>query len=190
LDDIDLTNKSWTIFGRKGGGKSWLTKHILDSTPNHWIYDPLGEHAGYNQYIPTDRESIPELEVFTLWAIDPANRPALLVVDEGNRYMKPKPTPLPKGISELNDFNRHWGISFGCVARRPVQFHTDLVELSEYVFFFPLSGVNNFRFMDDLYDGLADAVKSLPDHGFVSVHDGKTLTVHPPIDEPRHVVHT
>ena len=131
---IDLTEKGWCIFGRRGGGKSWLVKHILDSTPNHVVYDPLGEHIGYRQYLPTDRQSVTELEEMVNGLVIPTRVP-LFVVEEANKFIRPKPHPLPKGIDDLNDLSRHWGMSVGYVCRRPVQFHTDVVELSHYLFF-------------------------------------------------------
>ncbi len=179
------------MFGLRGSGKSWLVKHILDSTPDHLIYDPLGEHQGYRQYIPEDRSSVQELEELVQALVIPEkNRPALFVVDEANKYIRPKPNPLPAGIDDLNDFARHWDLSVGYVCRRPVQFHTDIVELSNYVFFFGLSGKNDYRYMEDLHHGLGDAVRSLAEYEFVSLKDGREITLHAPIDTPKHPNHT
>ena len=185
---IDLSNKGWVIFGMRGGGKSWLTEHILDSTPSHLIYDPLNEHKGYNQYIPTDRESVEELDIFVRhmaikW------KPRLLAIDEANKYIQPKPNRLPTGIADLVDFARHWKMSFGCIARRPVQFHTDIIELADVVFFFRLRGRNDYQYMNDLMPGLGDKVRGLEKHQFVMLNDGD-MTVHAPIDEPIHAGHT
>jgi len=188
---IDLTEKGWCIFGRRGGGKSWLLKHILDSTPDHLVYDPLEEHPGYRRYIPEDRTSIPELEALVNDLVIPEQfRPSLFVMDEANRYIRPKPNPLPSGINDLNDFARHWDMSVGYVCRRPVQFHTDIVELSNYLFFFGLSGKNDHAYMEDLHHGLGDAVRNLKKYEFISLADGQVMTLHAPIDTPKHEHHT
>ena len=182
---INLTNKGWVVFGTRGGGKSWLVKHILDSTPSHLVYDPLNEHAGYRQYIPTDRASTTELSEMIAGMVIPW-KPALFVIDEANRYIQPKPTRLPPGVADLNDFARHWGISTGFVARRPTQFHTDIVELAHYLFVFNLNGKNDYAYFEGLYRGFGDAVRALQPHQFAMLREGSELTVHHPIDKPRH----
>ena len=114
---IDLTDKSFVIFGLRGSGKSWLVKNILDSTPDHIIYDPLGEHKGYRQYIPDDRDSTDELSEM-IQGLVIKKKPSLFIIDEANKYIPPKPTRLCPGVADLVDFSRHWKISFGAVARR------------------------------------------------------------------------
>jgi len=198
---VDLTNKGWAVFGPRGSGKSWFLKHVLDSTPDHWLYDPLHEHKGYRAYLPDDSESIPELEEFMQLMVIPKNgrvagvtasgkpSPALFVIDEANRYVKPKPAPLPKAVGQMVDFCRHFEISFGVVARRPVQFHTDLIELADAVFFYQLDGVNNHKYLQDLKAGLGDQVRELPKHHFISLIGG-VVQVHAPVLEPVHASHT
>jgi len=186
---IDLANKSWCIFGLRGSGKSWLLESILDSTPDHWVYDPTDDLKGYRRYIPTKRDSIAELSGFITKIIIP-KKPALFAIDEANKYIVPKPTPLPAGISDLNDLARKWMISCGYVARRPVQFHTDIVELSNYVFFFHLPGKNDYAYMEGLHQGLGDAVRALKSFQFVVLKEGQTYEVHDPIPKPTHAVHT
>jgi hypothetical protein len=146
---IELKSKGWAVFGLRGSGKSWFVKHILDSTPDHLIYDPLKEHRGYNR-------------------------------------IEPKPTRMPGAVRDLVDFGRHWSISFGIVARKPVQCNTDLVELSDHVFFFQLPGKNDHTYLESLHSGLGDTVRNLPAHHFVSFSHGSEITVHAPIEPPRH----
>ena len=86
--DIDLTNKSFVSCGQKGTGKSWLIKSILDSTPNHIVYDPLSEHDGYRRYIPEDRDSQQELSDMIVGIVVP-QRPRLFIIDEANKYILP-----------------------------------------------------------------------------------------------------
>ena len=84
--DVDLTNKSFVICGQKGTGKSWLIKSILDSTPDHIVYDPLSEHDGYRRYIPEDRDSQQELSDMIVGIVVP-QRPSLFIIDEANKYI-------------------------------------------------------------------------------------------------------
>lgn len=183
--DIDLTDKGWAAFGLRGSGKSWLVKYIMDSTPAHMIYDPLHEHEGYNQYKPEDRESVYELDDVIKKMVIPW-KPALFIIDEANKYIPPKPSRLPPGVADLNDFARHWHISTGYVSRRPVQFHTDIVELADYVFFFHLPGKNDFDYMESLHRGLGDKVRALKPFHFAVLDHGRDIIVHEPIPEPRH----
>ena len=182
--DIDLTKKQFVICGLRDSGKSWLTKSIMDTTDAHLVWDPMGEHEGYHVYRPTDRESTEELNAFTRNMVI-AWRPALVVYDEINRIIEPKPTRLPPALADVVDFGRHWGISVGYVARRPVQFHTDIVELADYLFLFRLTGNNDHKYLESLKTGLGDAVRDLPKWHFVVYHDGDHY-VHAPIAEPKH----
>ena len=206
---MDLASKGWAVFGLRGSGKSWFVKSVLESTPDHFIYDPLKEHAGYNKYTPTDRTSIDELEtvikgpvikgikvteenksMFPTRRVGETWRPELFVIDEANRYIAPHPKPMPQSVADLVDYGRHWGCSFGVVARRPVQFNSTLVELSDHVFLFNLPGKNDHAYLESLHSGLGDTVRNLPAHHFVAFSHGSQITVHSPIKAPRHPTET
>jgi len=202
---MDLGSKGWAVFGLRGSGKSWFVKSVLESTPDHLIYDPLKEHTGYNKYTPSDRTSIDELckviegpvikgvkvtednkQMFPTRRVGETWKPELFVIDEANRYIYPKPTRLPKPVADLVDYGRHWSLSFGVVARRPVQFHTDLIELADVVFFFHLPGKNDHAYLESLHVGLGDTVRNLPPYHFVGFSHGSEITVHAPIKPPLH----
>jgi len=91
----------------------------------------------------------------------------MIVVDEANRYMLPKPIPLPEQVSYLNDFQLHIPISFLCIARRPVQLNTDITELAHYIICFNLAGKNDIGYLNDLTDGLGDSVAQLQEYEFI-----------------------
>ena len=164
-------------------------KHILDSTPDHLVYDPLDEYQGYRRYIPEDRQSSEELNKLINDLVIP-RKPRLFVVDEANKWVKPKPTPLPSGAADLNDFGRHWGTAVGWVARRMTQFNTDITELANHVFLFKLSGKNDHQYMENLHQGLGDAVRNLKPYEFMSLTNGSEMQLHSPVDAPNHAVHT
>jgi hypothetical protein len=206
---MDLGSKGWAVFGLRGSGKSWFVKSVLESTPDHLIYDPLKEHDGYNKYTPSDRTSIEELSkviegpvikgvkvtednkhMFPTRRVGETWKPELFVIDECNRYVYPKPTRLPKPIADLVDYGRHWNLSFGAVARRPVQFHTDLIELADVVFFFHLPGKNDHAYLESLHVGLGDTVRNLAPYHFVAFSHGSEITVHAPIAPPLHPTET
>jgi len=206
---MDLGSKGWAVFGLRGSGKSWFVKSVLESTPDHLIYDPLKEHNGYNKYTPTDRTSIDELAqviegpvikgvkvtednkgMFPTRRVGETWKPELFVIDEANRYIYPKPTRLPKPVADLVDYGRHWNVSFGVVARRPVQFHTDLIELADVVFFFQLPGKNDHAYLESLHVGLGDTIRDLPPYHFVAFSHGSEITVHAPIKAPMYPTET
>ena len=200
---MDLGSKGWAVFGLRGSGKSWFVKSVLETTPDHLIYDPLAEHAGYNRYRPTDRTSIEELNtviegpviqgvkvtegnkhMFPTRRVGERYQPELFVIDEANRYIYPHPTRLPKPVEDLVDLGRHMKLSFGVVARRPAQFHTTLIELCDHVFFFQIPGTADHRYLESLHVGLGDTVRDLPPYHFVAFSHGSEITVHAPIRPP------
>ena len=202
---IELHSKGWAVFGRRGSGKSWFVKSLLETTPDHYIYDPLEEHRGYNRYRPSNRESGEELnnvirgpvikgikvtkenkDRFPTRRVGETWKPELFAIDESNRYIFPHPARMPQPVADLIDFQRHWGLSFGVVARRMTQVPTTLVELADHVFVFNLPGANDYQKLESMYRGLGDEVRNLPPYHFVRLSYGSQITVHAPIKPPAH----
>ena len=185
---IDLTDKRFVILGLQGTGKTYLAKYFLKHNAASIVYDTLGEYQGSNRYIVKYRqnspEAIEELDTFIAKIVVASGKIRLFVIDEANRFCPPKPAPLPDGVLELNDFQRHYKISFGTIARRPTQLHTDLVELAHYIFIFQLKGKNDLLYLNALADGLGDSVLSLPEYHFTIVYPNHTFEVHAPIPYP------
>lgn len=187
---IDLKNKRFIILGLPGSGKTELAKSIARSVSRDdcLVYDPLGgdpdhvDWVGFRRYVPDDRESAEELNECVKTLVI-KRRPALFLVDEANKYIKPKPHPLPSAIADLNDLSRHWGIAWGLIARRPVQFHPDVVELAHYLFVFSLRGRNDRQYLNDLHEGMGNAVATLPPFHFVVSEGGRRFFVHAPVPE-------
>jgi len=168
---INLKAKRAMIFGIQGSGKSVLLKYLLRCVPNHYVYDTLLEHSGYNRYKPTHSQkgnlqlAQQELNLFVNKVIL-KEKPDLFAIDEINRYVKPNPSPLPDSIMKLNDWNRHYGIGFIGIARRPTQVHSDLVELSHYLFFFRVGWRLDCEYLNQIREGLGDKVAQLPQYHF------------------------
>src|SRR4030042_4065971 len=184
----DLTNKRFVILGLQGSGKSQLAKYLLQHEQAHFVYDVLHEHTGFNRYIVKYRkhgkEGIEELNTFVSRVIIDSNRIRLFILDEANRYCPPKPAPLPDSILELNDWQRHWNISFGAIARRPTQLNSDLTELANYKFIFQLTGVKDLTYLDSIVSGLGEKVLTLPQYHFVIIHPNHDIEIHAPINLP------
>ena len=112
--------------------------------------------------------------------------PELFVIDESNRYIFPHPAKIPQPVANLIDFQRHYSLSFGVVARRMTQVPTTLVELADHVFVFHLPGANDYQKLESMYRGLGDEVRNLPPYHFVRLSYGSQITVHAPIRPPAH----
>lgn len=188
--DIDITDKRFVIVGLQGSGKSVLVKSFLSQVKNSIVYDVLKEHRGFNRYLVDHRQvqnytskdpAILELNTFVNRVVIGSGQIRLFILEEANRYCPPKPQPLPASILDLNDFQRHEKIAFGSVARRPVQLHTDLVELAHYLFIYQLSGKNDRNYLDEIADGLGDAAVGLKPWHFIIVHPDRHYEVHPPV---------
>jgi len=182
---LDLSGKGFCIFGLPDSGKSTLANKILSEFGSSaFVYDTLSEYADepYDSYIPDDRYNPAELEL-VIRNILASRRYSLIVIDEANRFCPPKPAPLPQAVADLNDWRAHYGLAVGFIARRPVQLNQDLTELAHYLFIFQLDGKNDVRYLNDLKDGLGDAVTNLAPYHFVLYHKGSDFEVYSPVSE-------
>jgi len=186
--NIELLGKGFVVLGLRGTGKSILVKYILSKIHAHLVYDTLREHKGFNRYIPDHRQysqaATDELNLLVNRIVIGTKLVRLFIVEEANRFCPPKPKPLPAAMLDLNDFCRHQRIAFGCVARRPTQLHSDLVELADYIFIFRLVGKNDYQYLESLAEGLGDAARSLLKWHFVIVNPDRSFEVHEPIKYP------
>lgn len=190
---ISLVDVSFCIFGLKKSGKSTLANTILeDCGESALYYDTLGESppaSKYSFYIPKDRYSSAELESVIsritpqsqeqVKTFDPPFR--MFIIDEANRSCPTKPHPLPQKVADLNDQCRHYHMSVGYIARRPVQLNQDLTELADYLFIFRLTGTNDLKYLGEIVSGLDEAVMSLKDFEFVLVYPDKHFEICAPL---------
>jgi len=179
------------IFGLRGSGKSTLANYICESFGGKALYyDTVAEvpaGAGYDHYRPTNRQGdaagVAELEA-TIKAILKSRRYSLLAIDEANRFAPPKPSPLPPAIADLNDICRHLsgdGLGVIFIARRPVQLNQDITELADNIIIYRLRGRNDIGYLDDLADGLGQAVAGLGDYEYALVDRDRSFRVMPPV---------
>ena len=181
--DIAISNlkgKAITVIGLKGSGKSVWVQYLLNTVKKHLIVDPMLEYQGYRRYIPKFRSfsdvATEELDMVAEELVVPEKgnkaKVDLFAVDEANRYC-PARHPLSPMIMDINDFQRHWDLTTVWVARRPTQLNTDLVELSNYIIVFNLAGKNDHQYLNDLSDGLGDAVLALPKYHYMFVNENR-----------------
>ena len=184
--DVELTRKTWCVFGYKESGKSILAKTIGEKYGVKCLYyDTLYEvppEVSFHSYAPKNRHSTTELEsIIKLVKNGKAYR--MFIIDEANRYCPPKPRPLPEGIADMNDWCRHpqYNLSVGYIARRCVQLNTDLTEIADYLFIFQLGGVNDIKYLNSLRAGLGDEVQNLSKYHFALVYPDRTWRVFNPV---------
>jgi len=182
----NLIGRQFSIFGLKNSGKTNFSKWLLtEFYPRHVVFDPMDEYRdewGYNQFVPQQKRSAEELDLFLDQFVKP-NKGELdmLIVDEANRYHR-KGGELQGGIAEIIDYGTsHWNLGAGFIARRPVQVHTDILELSEYLFIHRLTGKNDLKRLRNVHPELPQAVKDLPQYGCVMVKPDRSFeTLNPP----------
>lgn len=177
----DLAERPVSVFvaGPRGSGKSTLVRHMVRGHQGLGVvYDAMDEYAeatpsGWRCYVPRWRDyprSAQELDAVLGHLVVPRARKrirySLLVVEEASR-VAPSRRPMPEVLAQVNDLGRHWGLSAVYVARRPVQVHTDLVELADYLVLFRLGGLNDLRYLEDLHRGLGRAVAQLQPYHYL-----------------------
>jgi hypothetical protein len=174
---MDIKNKHMSVFGLRGAGKTVWLKNLLNNVKKHIVVDPMLEFKGYNRYIPThrsyDEESVAEINMLAKTLIIPKSgsnkaKVDLFAIDECNRYAPALKTPA-SAIMDILDLQRHWGLSTCYIARRPTQLNANVVELSDWIIIYRLSGVNDRKYLNNLADGLGDAAVELEDYHWILV---------------------
>jgi hypothetical protein len=195
---INFKGKTSCIFGLRGTGKSTFRDFLFNQFGELGIlYDTLHEtpeNSSYTIYRPDDRYSVFELcnvvrQVIGIKEKAKNNNNVraydYIGIEECNRFVLPKPHPLPPEITDLNDMCRndvgHYGIGVFYICRRPTQLHQDLIELSDYIFIFRLVGNNDVKYLNNIADGLGDTAKQLPDYHFIQVNPDRSYEIKNPI---------
>ena len=189
----DLQGKGIAVFGLRGSGKTVWVKYLLDSVKKHLIVDPMLEYQGFRRYVPKFRSfsdaAIDELDMVAELLVVPKKgnkaKVDLFAVDEANRYC-PSRHPLSPTIGDITDFQRHWDLTTVYIARRPTQLNTDIVELSNWIIVFNLAGKNDQQYLNDLSDGLGDAVLKLPKYHYMFVDESRHYEQMTPVPLVKH----
>lgn len=180
---LEILNKQGCVFGLPDSGKSTLANWLLSKFGQAAIiYDTLNEfpEEPFDRYVPVERGDVAEWERVTR-RIVAARRYKVYAVDEANRYMPPKPAPLPAAARDLNDYRAHYDIGTLFLCRRPVQLNQDITELSNYLVVFKLDGKLDRDYLNDLCAGLGDIVGTLKPYHFVIYRKGFGFDVFKPV---------
>jgi hypothetical protein len=184
--EINLNNKSACLFGLPDSGKSTLAHMILSSYGSRaFCFDTMNEYPPdslFDSYSPKLIGDMEELDKVTR-RIMRSGKYDLYVIDEVNRYAKAHPHPLPGCLRDLNDFRAHYQLGVLYICRRPVQLHTDLVDLCNYMITFRMDGKHDVDYLNDTASGLGDAAAALEPFNFIvrSKQDGQII-LHEPVD--------
>lgn len=174
MKDIDLKGKHFMTFGKKNTGKSYFNNFLMSRASRPYAcFDPMEEHTDYSDkdvvIRPTERrgdEAVNQLSEAIEFAVENRDEIGYMWVDEVNRFHS-KGGQLTGPLADLIDYNAHYDMGVGMIARRPVQVHTDLRELADYTFIFRLSGVSDVRTLDDMAMGLGERVAALEPREFM-----------------------
>ena len=183
---LQLTRKTFAIFGYKAGGKSTLAQYIASKYGETCLYyDTLHEvpdSVNFFSYSPVARQSLAEL-LGIIKIIQTSRHYRLFIIDEANRFARAKPAVLPQELADMNDWCRHpqYNLGIGYIARRPVQLNQDLTELCDYLFVFQLGGKNDIQYLNSLRQGLGDVVLNLPLYHYCLVYPDRKWKVFSPI---------
>jgi len=185
----DLSGKQVAVFGKKNMGKSYFINYLMSKMEgNYACFDPMREHTDYREndlvIQPTERRgegAMQQLSEFVEFAVENRHNFDYIIVDEINRFHE-KRGQLDGAIGDLIDFTAHYGTGLIFCARRPVQVHADLQELSDYQFIFRLSGVNDIRRLDGIASGLGERAASLEEREYICVKPGGDFATQRPVN--------
>lgn len=177
-----MRNTVITIFGRKGSGKSFLTKEITEDHDRVLALDSLGEYGREHKFevftdfdslvdrlveaeeeptfrisarLVNDEEALDTLRV----AREISNQ--LIVIEEASLYCSP--TQLPEEIAWLIRYGRHQEIDLIFVARRPSEVNRDVTAQSDIVVTFQQREPRDVVYLRSMFGVEAEKVKDLPE---------------------------
>lgn len=192
-EEIELAGQQIVVAGGRGSGKSTFVQHVLRILGDGaLVYDMNREHDAFERYLPDHRrgeEAVAEADGVVSRMVtdnDPSRRPALLVLEEANRYVSQG--NIPEAVGELVDLGRHYktpltdGVAVMYVTRRVAQLDTDVTELADYIAVFGPGGKNSRRRLNDEVAGLGDAAAELDGYEWLLAFGDGTFTRMAPVE--------
>jgi len=176
-----MNNLIISNFGRKGSGKTTLSREIMAEHPRAVVIDSLGEYdegftvcngkADCIEAIMSVRDE--KRFRLSLRVLDPDENMELLelifevpktlvVVEETSLYAKP--TYLPEGIARLVRYGRHREIDQIYMSRRPSEIHRDLTAQSDIIVSFRQQEPRDIKYLRDFMGPEAETVRHLPEY--------------------------
>lgn len=189
--EMELIGRHTMVFGLKGAGKSnWVQWLVLnhDAYRNHLCYDVCREHGPLDCYVPDHRSGQKARAEFggvleRLVTDAPRElRPDLVIGEEVSRYA-PNSGGTPDQLMDLVDLNRHYGVGFLGVARRPAKVDATLVELADHIVVFAVRGKNDRRRLNEEAPGAGDAAAEMDPYEYLVIDGTRTWEKYGPVPE-------
>lgn len=181
-----------SIFGRKGSGKTELSKKILRDFPRVIAFDTVaqyGEEEGFTvcfgkeacaramerharaQSFRLSLRSDDTEELLALMEVAYELTDTLVIVDETPFYCSP--SNLPRELSLLVRYGRHRRISQVYIAQRPSEVHRSITAQSDIIVSFVQREPRDVKYLVDAGGGLdAEHVDRLPQYRLIAFGDG------------------
>lgn len=177
---VKRENAIFSIFGRKGSGKSYLVRQIMAEYPKIVVLDTLGEYGSEKEVVTDAREAVRKIHSLAnsdkrVWTVSVRldrvtdylpilgflyHVPGILVViEEVSLYTSPQ--SIPEEISRLVRYGRHKDISLIFVSRRPAEIHRDLSAQSDVIVSFVQHEPRDVSYFRALLGPAAKGVQSL-----------------------------
>ena len=193
-----MSNRVVCIYGGTGSGKSTLAKMIIKRLPKVVVMDPMNEYKGPGWRSAHDVASLSRA-MAAQWAKGPVRvslncpggneetagdvaeliwkaqatfprdpRELTFVIDEANMFY-PNKQNLPAALNRVTLQGRHRGINLLVITQRPSRISTDLRGQATQVNAFQLPGPHDRKAVEDICEGVGDAVRALSKYQFVRV---------------------
>jgi hypothetical protein len=177
-----LRNLVVAIVGKKGSGKSTITREMIQEHPRVIVLDSMAEYgaeSGCRVYMEDEcvdavvaharrdryRLSLRCLDVednLDLLRLAYECPRSLVVVEEASLYASP--SSLPREMAQLIRFGRHRAIDQVYIARRPSELHRDVTANADLLVMFQTQEPRDLAYLRAYYgDGALDLV-TMPEH--------------------------
>lgn len=194
-----IDNTILVIFGRKGSGKTELTRKIIKEHPRVFAIDTLAEygHKGSERGFRVcegkqacmdamlsvkDHRAyklalrcIPLEDNLALLDLCYEFPRSLVVVEETSLYARP--TYLPDEIAKLVRYGRHRQIDQIYIARRPSEVHRDLTAQADLVISFEQREPRDVKYLRDVAGEEAEQVQNLPRYKVLAFGDYEKMPI-------------
>ena len=172
------------IFGMKGGGKSFLTKQIIDEykrviiIDNQQEYDNAEVVEGYRACIERTVQASKEKKFkislradsneqdLELIRLASTIQNQLLVLEEASKYVSH--SGMPDEIARLIRFGRHDAISQIYLARRASELHRDITANADIIISFHQHEPRDVLYLRDFMGKRANKVRRLKKYKFIA----------------------